>query len=170
MQNLKKNWSVVSKMTRIWWILIRALRNLQNLHFDWFLLCKVYNTWPKKCIGVILHDTEEWCNIWRKTDLRFGKCYEEFGKFSPEHLKMSKLGILWDPFVQSRTYVNQTFTEELCVITLKNDAKFEEELTWHLKMDTKNLTKLWPKHMKVSKIFTLISSFWGKYILFELKK
>ena len=48
MQNLKKNWFVVSKMTRIWWILIRALKSLQNLHFDWSLSCKVYNFWPKK--------------------------------------------------------------------------------------------------------------------------
>ena len=28
-------------------ILIQALKSLKNLHFDWFLLCKVYNVWPK---------------------------------------------------------------------------------------------------------------------------
>ena len=38
---------VVSKMTRIWWILTWALKS-QNLHFQWFLLCKVFNIWPKK--------------------------------------------------------------------------------------------------------------------------
>ena len=27
----------------------------------------------KKYRGIILHDTEEWCKIWRKTDLWFGK-------------------------------------------------------------------------------------------------
>ena len=48
MQNLKKNWSVVSKMTRIWWNLTRALKSLQNLHFYLLLLCKVFNVWPKK--------------------------------------------------------------------------------------------------------------------------
>ena len=37
-----------SKMTRIWWTLIRALESLKNFHFDWSLLCKVYNFWPKK--------------------------------------------------------------------------------------------------------------------------
>ena len=47
-QNLKKNLFFVSKMTRIWWILIWALKSLKNLHFDWSLLCKVYNVWPKK--------------------------------------------------------------------------------------------------------------------------
>ena len=31
-------------------------------------------------------------------------------------------------------------TEELCVMTLKNDAKFEEEFSCHFKIDTRNLT------------------------------
>ena len=44
MQNLKKSWFVVS---RIWWILTQALKSLKNVHFDWFLLCKVENTWVK---------------------------------------------------------------------------------------------------------------------------
>ena len=90
-QNLKKNQFFVSKITRIWWILIRALKSLKNLHFDWSLLCKVYNVWPKKVQRSIFHDTEESCKIWRKTDLWFGKWYEEFGKFSSEHLKVPKL-------------------------------------------------------------------------------
>ena len=38
----------ISKMTRIWWILIRALKSVKNLHFHWFLLCKVFKVWPKK--------------------------------------------------------------------------------------------------------------------------
>ena len=42
-QNLKKNWSVVSKMTRIWGILTQALESLKNLHFHWFLFCKVFS-------------------------------------------------------------------------------------------------------------------------------
>ena len=35
-------------LRRIWWILTWALKSLKNLHFDWFLLCKVFNVWPKK--------------------------------------------------------------------------------------------------------------------------
>ena len=31
-------------------------------------------------------------------------------------------------------------TEELCVMTMKNDAKFEEELTCQFKIDMRNLT------------------------------
>ena len=36
-----------SKMTRIWWILIRALKSLKNGHCDWSLSWKVYNFWPQ---------------------------------------------------------------------------------------------------------------------------
>ena len=36
---------------------------------------------------------------------------------------------------------------------------------WHEKLD-----KFWPKHSKISKICTLISCLWPKYIMFELKK
>ena len=32
------------------------------------------------------------------------------------------------------------FAEELCVMTMKNDAKFGEELTCHFKTDMRNLT------------------------------
>ena len=80
----------------------------------------------KKYRGVIFHDTEGWCKIWRKTDFWFG--HEEYGKFSPEYLKVSKLG-LWDPLIQSRKSMSLKFTEEICVMTMKNDAKFEGELT-----------------------------------------
>ena len=33
-----------------------------------------------------------------------------------------------------------------------------------------NFDKFWPVHSKVSKIFTLMGSFWAKHKLFELKK
>ena len=32
------------------------------------------------------------------------------------------------------------FTEKLCVMTMKNNAKIEEELTCHSKTDMRNLT------------------------------
>ena len=35
--------------------------------------------------------TEDWCKIWRKTDLCFQKRHEEFSKFSPEHAQKSKI-------------------------------------------------------------------------------
>ena len=94
----------------------------------------------KKYRGVIFHDTAEWCKIWRKTDLWFEKWHEEFGKFSPEHLKVSKLGLWWDSFVQSRKCMSLKFAGQLCVMTMKNDAKFGDEFTCHFKTNMRNLT------------------------------
>ena len=100
----------------------------------------------KKYRGAIFHDTRVWCKIWRKTDLWFGKWYEEFGKFSPEHTKISKLGHSLGLFIQSRK-----LTGELCVITMKNDAKFEMELTCQFKIDMRDLTNFDPSTQKSKK-------------------
>ena len=40
------------------------------------------------------------------------------------------------------------FTGELCVMTMKNDAKFEEELTCQFKIDMRNLTNFDPSTRK----------------------
>ena len=89
--------------------------------------------------GVIFHDTEDLCKFSRKTDEWFEKRHEKFGKFSPEHLKVSKLKLWWDSFAQSRRGMNLKFTEELRVMTM-NNVKFEGKLTFHFKTDMRNLT------------------------------
>ena len=89
--------------------------------------------------GVIFHDTKEWCKIWWKTDLWLVKWQENFGEFSAEHSKDSKLGLWRDPFIQRRKCMSLNFTEELCVMTVNNDAKFAVELTCHLKIGMRNL-------------------------------
>ena len=43
------------------------------------------------------------------------------------------------------------FTEELCVMKMKNDAKFEEELTCQFKIDMRNLTNFDPSTQKSQK-------------------
>ena len=128
-------------MTRgIWRILTRALKSLKNCVLMGSLWPKYIMFELKKYRGVIFHDTKEWCKIWRKTDLWFEKWHEKFGKFSPEHLKVSKLGLWWDPFVQSRKGMTLKFTEKFCVMVMKNNAKFKEELTCNFKTDMRNLT------------------------------
>ena len=47
----------------------------------------------RKYRGVTFDDTQDWYKVWRKTDLYFKKWHEEFDEFSPEHLKVSKLGL-----------------------------------------------------------------------------
>ena len=98
------------------------------------------------------------------TDLLFRKWLEKYGKFFPEH---SKLGFWWDPLIQTWKSMSLKSTEELSVMTMKNYAKFEEELTCYSKVDMRNCRL---ENSKVLKIFILMGSFWAKYKLFELKK
>ena len=111
-QNLKRNLFFVSKMTRIWWILIRALKSLKHLHFDWAFLFKLYSIWPKKLQRSIFHDTEQSFKIEEKLTSSL-KNDNQFGKFSSEYLKMWKLIFSWDPFVQSRKCMSDKLTEAL---------------------------------------------------------
>ena len=105
------------------------------------------------------------------TDLWFGKWHEEYGKFSPEHLKVSKLGFWWDPLIQSWKSMSLKSTEELSVMTMKNGAKFEKELTCHFKVDMRNLMNFdlstWKSRKKfhfnrllLSKVYIL----WAKHV------
>ena len=55
------------------------------------------------------------------------KLYEKFDKFSPEQTKFSKLGLSLDPFIKSRKCMSLKLRGELCLMTMKNDAKFEME-------------------------------------------
>ena len=43
------------------------------------------------------------------------------------------------------------FTEELCVVSMNNDAKLEEELTCHFKIYMRNLTNFEPSTQKPRK-------------------
>ena len=92
MQSWKENWLIVSKLTRgIWQILTGVLKNLKYLPFNGLFLIKVYHVRSKKCSEVMFDDTEDWCKIWRNTDLCFQKWHEEFGKFSFRGWKSSIL-------------------------------------------------------------------------------
>ena len=146
MQNLKSNWFVVSKMRRIWWVLTWALKIFKICTLICSFCAKYVTFDLKRYRGVIFHDTEEWCKIWRKTNLWFENWHEEYGKFSPEHLKFSKMGLWWDPFIQIRKCMSLRLTEELRVMTMEND-KFEEELTY-FKIDMKNVTNFDPSIQK----------------------
>ena len=146
MQNLKNNWFVVSKMRRIWWVLTWALKIFKICTLICSFCAKYVTFDLKRYRGVIFHDTEEWCKIWRKTNLWFENWHEEYGKFSPEHLKFSKMGLWWDPFIQIRKCMSLRLTEELRVMTMEND-KFEEELTY-FKINMKNVTNFDPSIQK----------------------
>ena len=132
-ENWKKNWFVVSKMTRIWWILIRALKSLKNSHFDRSLPWKVYNVWPKKVQrSYLLWHYRVMQNL-KKSWLLVRKVTRGIWQIFTRVLESwdSKLGLLWGTFIPRRKCMSLKFTGELCVLTMKKDAKCERT-SWKL--------------------------------------
>ena len=74
----------------------------------------------------------------------------------------------WGPFIQSRKCTSLRFTvlrhdnEEWWKTSRGIDLSVQN---WHKEFD-----EFWPEHLKISKICTLMSFFWAKYIMFDLKK
>ena len=141
---------------------MRKFKEFWHEHSKILRICTLMGClWPK-CImfelikyrGIVFDDTKYWCKIWSKTDLCFQKWHDEFQKFSPEHSKVSKLGLWWDPLIQSRKSMSLKFTENLYIITIKNNTKFEEELTCQFKIETRNLANFCRSTWK-SKTFAL---------------
>ena len=91
---------------------------------------------------VICHDNEELLHkIWRGTYLSFQSWHEEFEKFWPEHLKVSKIFVLMDSFwAKYILFELKKSTEELSFMKLKRDRKFGEESTCRFKIGIRNLT------------------------------
>ena len=136
MKNLKWNWLVVSKLKwGIWQTLTRSLKSLKNFHFTGLLLSKVYIAWAKKVQMSYLSWHWRVMQNLKKNWLVVGKMTWRIWQTSPEHSKVSKFGLLWDPFSQSRKCISLKFTE-------KNDAKFGEKLTWSFKFDMRHLTNV----------------------------
>ena len=102
-----------------------------NLYFDRLLLLKVYKILSKKYRGVMSHDTEEWCKIWRKTDLLFQK-WQKFGELWSKHSKVSKSCTFIGPFcakyirLDQKKYIGVVFndTEESSKVWRKTDLWF----------------------------------------------
>ena len=159
MYELQTYRGVISNDTEEWWKIWRGIDlSFQNWHKEcdefWLENSKVSKIyilmgyfWPKYLIFELKKYREA---IFNDTNLWFGK-WLEFGKFSPEHTKSSKLGLSLNPFIQIRKCMSLKFTGELCVMTMKNDAKFEIELTCHFKIDMRNLTNFDPSTQKSQK-------------------
>ena len=114
--------------------------------------------------SVIQNLKKNWLVVWKMT---WGIC-----QISPGHLKVSKLGLWWEPFIQSRKCMSLKFTEEICVLCLDNRkrCKIWREIDLQFQNWYEEFDDFWPEHSKVSKICALMGSFWSKYIMFELKK
>ena len=122
---------------------------LSNLHFDRLLFLKIYKIEAKKAQRSYVYDTEYWCKIWRKTDFLFQK-WQEFGEFSSEHSKVSKICTFIGPFCAKyitfhlKKYKGVIFrdTEKSCKIWRKTGLWFRK---WY------EFGKCSPEHSKISK-------------------
>ena len=66
--------------------------------------------------------------------------------------------LMFSTFVESILCLSRKGTEELCVITLSNDEKFEDEMTCGLKNDMRNLSNVDPT-LRSLKICSLMGFF-----------
>ena len=131
MQTLKRNWLVFSKLTwDIWRIVTQAPKRLKSLHFNGLLLNKVYNVWAKKVPKSHFSWHSRRMRNLKKTDLWFGKSHEEFTKFLPEHLRVSKLGLWWGLFIQILKCMIMCFTTIRIIQSLKRSWLVLSKLTW----------------------------------------
>ena len=98
-----------------------------------------------------------------KTDKEFDKCCSRTQKSKKLFTLMSSS---WAKYTLSELemYRGVFFhdTQERYKIWRKIDLLLQN---WH-----KEIEKFWPEHWKVSNIFTLMGSFWAKYILVEPEK
>ena len=139
MQNLKKNWFDVSKMTRIWLTLTWALEILKISSLIGSFCAKYY-------------DTDGWYKIWRKTYLWFGKwrgiwqiftrAFESLkirnlmGSFYPKY-KMYELKIYRGSYVSWQWRMIQTLKRNWYVVSKL----------------IRGIVEFWPEHSKGLKIF-----------------
>ena len=106
----------------------------------------------KNCRGVVCHDNDEWCKIWRGTHLSVQNWHEEFDEFWHEHSKISNIctlmGYFWPKYImfEKKKYrgVLLDDIEYWCNIWRKNDLCFQ---IWH-----EEFSKFLAEHLKMSKL------------------
>ena len=140
-------------MTGILWILTRVPKVSKTFTF--------IGSYCAKHLMFHLKNTEKLSFMTLKTDGKFEEkltCGLEndmkniYSKLSPEHLKVSKLGLWWDLLIQSRKSMRLKFTEQLCAMATKNDTKFVEETTCCFKVYVGNFTNFDPSTQKSKKL------------------
>ena len=134
----------------------------QNWFFHGILLSKVENAWASTYRGVMCNDTEEWWKIWRGIDLLFQNWHKEFDEFWFENLKVSKIYTLMRCFWPKYIMFELKSTQELCLMVLNIDAKFEGKLTCAFKNDMRNLANCQQSMFESLNTGTFIGYFYTK--------
>ena len=124
----------------------------------------------KKYRGVTFHETEEGYKIWRGIDLSFQNWHKEFDKFWLEHSKVLKTFISIGSFGANYIlFLAEKVQRSYLSWNWRRVQNLERNWLLSFQNRHKEFDKFWLEHSKVSTIFTLMGSFWTKYILFELK-
>ena len=113
----------------------------ENLHFDGILLFKVGNVWALNLQRSYLSSQWRMMKNLKRNWLVVSKLTPQFDKFWPKHLNVSKICILKGCFWPKYIMFELKCTEELCLMSLKIDVKFEGKLTYPFQNDMTNLAK-----------------------------
>ena len=161
MQSLKKltcGWEIT---WGIWQIFIRTLESVKIGTFmaDFGPGYKIHEL--KIYRRVICNDTKGWWKIWSGIDLLFQNWHKEFDEFWFENLKVSKIYTLMGCFWPKYMFELKS-TEELCLMVLNINTKFERKMTCIFKNDMRNFENFHQSTFESLKIGTFIGSFYTK--------
>ena len=134
----------------IWQILTWALKSLKNCLMD--SLCPKYIMVKRKSTEELSFMT--W-KIVAKFEEKLTCVLKNMRNLADFHLstRVTKLGLWWDPFVQSRNCMSLKFSRGvLYVMAMTSNAKFEEEWTCHFEIDMRNMANFDSNTWKSKKI------------------
>ena len=168
MQSLKRNGLVVSILTpqfdEFWPKHSKVSKSCTLMGSFWatYIMFQL-----KQYRWIMFHDTEEWfeenltCSL--ENDMwnwaNFFQSTRKSQNCDFDGILLSNVENAWAYNLQ-RIYVSWQWR-------MVQNLKRNWICVWKL---VPQFDKFWPEHSNVSKMWTLISSFWRKYIMFELKK
>ena len=144
---MKKDTKIEEELTSRFKIDMRNFRNFdlstlkfKNVCCNWLFVTMVCNVWAAKVKSSYF--SWHWIAMQNFTKKRLvvWKITWEIWQIFTRALESVKIGTLVDPFVQSTKVMTFNFTENLYVMTMKDNAKFEEKLTCHFNTVMSNLT------------------------------
>ena len=105
----------------------QSIRNSQDFYFDWFLLWKVYNVWPKKVQSYL---TWHWRMIksLKENWIVVSKMTRGIWRTFTTARHSLKIGTLMGYFIQARKSMSLKFTEELYKLWRRIDLLFQNWL------------------------------------------
>ena len=81
--------------------------------------------------GFLRHDNEEWCKIWREINLSIQNSHEKFLKILTQTLENLKI-LRFNGLLLTKVHHvwAKESNEELFLMALNTDTKFEGKMTW----------------------------------------